>query len=332
MLEFIDKHWLYLLILPPVIAFFFTTKKSKETAPQDTSALIHSQAALLIQLSQKQHRRKRFPWWWVAGCMLLITALAQPQWLSEALMGEHSGRDIILLIDVSGSMRAQDFIIDNKPASRLTLLKRHLKTFLAARSNDRIGIIVFADHAMTYLPVTTDINMATQLLDGIDQGIAGERTALGDAIALGVDRIKTQNPDSGVLILLTDGSNTAGNIDPEAASRYAVENNVRIYSVGIGSNKDVLFPRGPLDKPLLAQLPLDEPLLKTIAANTNGKYYLANSSLGMQTTLDDIDQLEPVKQLTPHYAKRDPLYWLPLLIGLILLLLDERSKQASRLS
>jgi len=338
MLTFLSPLWLFALPLPYLVWRITTRRMDASPVFANTrnvqAIVVHSQADVLAGLGNGIKSKRRAPWLWLAGCMLLLTAMARPQWLDFNAPGAHRGHDIMLAIDVSGSMRALDFVVDGTPTSRLDMLKQVTKQFLDQRTDDRIGLIMFADDAMTFMPMTTDIAMVRGLIDEIRHGIAGEKTALGDTIALAVERLRgsndiTGNNTSRILIMLTDGANTTGGISPESAIVLARQQGVRIYTIGIGTDNTVAFPRGPVLDPLYTELPLDEDLLRTIATQTGGRYFHAGHTTELQQIYADIDQLETTELKDPHLANRQDWYWLPLLMGLALLLFNEHHRLQS---
>ena len=198
MLTFASPLWLLALPLPYFL--WLVVARRREIAGvissgtiQAQPAIVHSQADVLAGLAADdtgKGRKQRVPWLWLFGCMLLLTAMGRPQWLDFSSPAAHQGHNIMLAIDVSGSMRALDFVVDGTPTSRLDVLKQVTRQFLDHRTHDRIGLIMFADDALTFMPMTTDIAMVRNLLDEIRQGVAGEKTALGDTIALAVQRLR----------------------------------------------------------------------------------------------------------------------------------------------
>lgn len=317
MLEFAALWW-FLALPAPWLAWHYLRRSTQEK----NAAVLHSQADLLAGLAEEMPARQRThqPWLWYFGCALLITALARPQWI-DTTTGTYQGRDFLLAIDVSGSMRAQDFTIDGQLINRLDMLKRVVDRFLAGRRGDRIGLIVFGDDAYTLSPLTSDLHLVRTLLGEVRNGMAGEKTALGDAVALAVERLQNHDAKARALILLTDGSNTAGTIDPQSAMLSARQEGVRIYSVGIGSHRKVPFPRGANETPAITEMPLDEDLLRRMAQQTGGRYYLAENTEEMRRIITDIEQLEKVNIVDSSAMQRSEWYWLPLGLGLMLLLL-----------
>jgi Ca-activated chloride channel family protein len=256
---------------------------------------------------------------WVLGCSALVLALARPVWLEVDAPDSHYGRDMIVALDVSGSMRAEDFSINGTPTSRLALLKDAVEDFLKARRGDRVGIIIFGEDAFTLAPLTPDIDLLTRLVHDIDSGVAGERTALGNAMALAVERLRA-GARHRVLVLFTDGSQTSGGIGPQQALDLAINEGVRIYTVGIGSSQQVAVPRAPGQSPALTQMPLDEALLRHIAQQSGGRYFLGSRVDDMTQITREIDQLEQASSANTLATPHREWFWVPLLVGAALLL------------
>ena len=323
MLELAAPWWLIAVPLPWLAWWGSVWLKSGKltivAAPTTPLAIRHAQADVLLNLiGNTRPPINRAPWLWIIGCVCLVLALARPQWI-ESAPNTYKGRDFLLALDVSGSMRAQDFTINGTTLSRLDMLKKVVAQFLSERHGDRIGLIVFADDAYTLSPLTSDMNVVRSLLKEVRHGMAGEKTALGTAITLAVKRLHDNSAKARVLILLTDGSNTAGEIHPDTATALAAEEGIRIYTVGIGSHQTVPFPRGPKEKPAYTEMPLDEDLLRRIAERTQGRYYAAANTEEVQRIISDIEQLEKI-DITNSVLQHTEWYWLSLIIGLTLLL------------
>lgn len=323
MLTLANPWWL--IALPLIMLLWLLASRLSQSSATETSAVLHPQTALLLQLQQQTSKRS-FPWLWLLGCALLITALTRPQWLSDE---PHQGRNFMLALDISSSMKAQDFQDpenQNLLISRMDMVKRVVDQFIAQRQGDRIGLVIFGDDAFTLAPMTTDLNLLRDHLSRLEQGSAGQRTALGNAIALGVKRLQNQDKQSRSLILLTDGSNTAGDIHPLNALKLAQHYDVRIYPIGIGSNKQVVFPRMVSERPDFKVVPLDEALLQTLATESGGQYYRASAPGELKQIIQDIEQIETVP-LEAHLTKPTEWYGLPLAIGLALILIHAWRKQ-----
>lgn len=291
--------------------------------------LLHPQAELLDTLARgRKSRLRRVPWLWVLGCALLVAAVARPVWMGRAGPEWHSGRDLMLAIDLSGSMRALDYKIGGKLISRLEMTKRIVNVFLKKRQGDRLGLIVFADDAYTLVPITPDTHIVNNVVQMLSHGVIGEKTALGDAIALGVKRLKDRKPAARILVLFTDGSRTAGDITPHTAVVLARRYHVHVYTVGVGTNKEVLFPKGPAIKPELTHLPLDEHLLRGIAAQTGGRYFHIVRTGDVKNVIQTVDDLESIPIADQDIPPRSEWYWIPLLAGLALLLTHQVRRQS----
>ncbi len=305
MLTLAAPLWLLLLPLPWLLWFARRRRRGSDQA----RALRHPQAALLDQLQAQLPATVALPWRWLLGTMLLVAALSRPQWLEQ----QQESRNFILAIDVSGSMRAQDFSdADGHPISRLEMVKQVVSQFMASRQGDRIGLIIFADDAYTLSPLTTDYRLIQQFLTDVKNGMAGEKTALGQAIALGVKRLLAQPRESRALILLTDGTNSAGRITPLTALTMAKNEGVRIYSIGIGSHGKVLFPRGPVERPDYKEVAMDEAFLKKIAEESGGRYYRASATEELRRIVHDVEVLETTT--TPSSAVVERREWYPFLL------------------
>ncbi|MBH2032764.1 MAG: VWA domain-containing protein [Pseudomonas sp.] len=247
--------------------------------------------------------------------LLLLLAAARPEWVGEPLPLQASGRDLLVAVDVSGSMEHPDMQWQGQDVSRLTLVKRLFSDFIEQRRGDRVGLILFGSQAYLQAPLTFDRHTVRTWLDEAVIGIAGKNTAVGDAIGLAVKRLRLRPADSRVLILITDGANTAGQIDPLTAARLAADAQVKIYTIGIGADPDagVLGMLG-----LTPGLDLDEPSLKAIASSTGGQYFRARDAEELQAIREALDQLEPVAQQPTQARPAQALYCWPLALALLL--------------
>ncbi|MBI5451723.1 MAG: VWA domain-containing protein [Gammaproteobacteria bacterium] len=319
MLTLAAPHWL--LALPLIITVLWLSSRLSTQRPLRLPSLLHPQTRLLATLVTADHNRTaRWPWW--LGIALLCLALTRPLWIIGPTASGHPAHNIMLAIDVSGSMRTLDYQHDRQAISRLDMLKQQLPGFIARRAGDRIGIIAFADDAVTYVPLTTDHALLTGLLADLQQGLAGERTALGDAIALASHRLQHVDT-SRILILLTDGANTAGRLSPLQALELCRQHHVRIYTVALGTAGKVAFPRGPVLPPLTTALPPDTALLQQIAASCGGRFFHITAQHTLDQAFAEIDHLEPGRVTDPSAARHHELFWLPLSSALLLLLWSE---------
>lgn len=313
MLNLATPWWLLLLPLPWLL---WRSALKQRQGHGDNAAILHPQTELLMRLSNSTSQYS-LPWLWLLGCTLLLLALARPQWWEKE---QHEGRNFLLALDTSSSMRAQDFAENGRPVSRMEMVTRVVDNFISQRHGDNLGLLVFGDDAFTLAPLTSDIDLLRHHLKQVKDGMAGQKTALGHAIALGVQRLRDEDERSRILVLLTDGSNTAGTIHPLQALAMARANKVRLYTIGIGSNAQVMFPRGPVEKAQLATLPMDESLLQQLAQQSGGRYYRAAAPGELDKIITDIEQLETIT-LTDEQVQPYEWYSVPLLLGLCCLAL-----------
>ncbi|MBW0236299.1 MULTISPECIES: vWA domain-containing protein [Pseudomonas] len=258
--------------------------------------------------------RQQTPYWLL--WLLLLTAAARPQWLGEPLPIAASGRDLLVAVDVSGSMDFPDMQWQNEDLTRLELVKSLLGDFLEKREGDRVGLILFGSQAYLQAPLTFDRHTVRTWLDEARIGIAGKNTAIGDAIGLALKRLRQRPAQSRVLILVTDGANNGGQIDPLTAARLAAEEGVKIYPIGIGADPEDTSSKGTFG--LNPGVDLDEPALKEIAAVTGGQYFRARDGRELSAIKDSLDQLEPVTQQPTQARPAQALYSWPLAGALLL--------------
>ena len=255
---------------------------------------------------------------WVAWS-LAIAAAARPQWTGDAVDLPATGRDLVLAVDISGSMSMEDVTLDGVPADRLAAVKAVIDEFIERRDGDRVGLILFGTHAYLQAPLTFDLATVRRFLVEAPVGIAGGRTAIGDAVALAVKRLHGRPSDSRVLVLLSDGSNNAGDIDPREAAAMAALEGVRIHTVGFGS--EAMEISGALGVRVVnPSLGLDEPTLAEIARVTGGQYFRARDTAGLARIYDVIDALEPAQQDPERLRPIRALYHWPLSLACALLL------------
>lgn len=262
----------------------------------------------------------------VVGLGLLVVALARPQKGHTEEEVTTEGVDIVLVQDISTSMKGLDF----KPQNRLHVAKETAKTFIAKRRNDRIGLVVFAGRSYTKCPLTLDYNILTRFLDDIRFGDAEDGTAIGTAIATAATRIKDSPAKSKVMILLTDGANNRGDISPTAAAEAAGELGIRIYAIGVGKEGQVPYPveyRNPWTGQVetrvqMIESDLDEETLREIADGTGGKFFRAKDPKALAEIYDTIDKLEKTEIKTKSYTNYSDRFFPWLLWGFGLLMLE----------
>ena len=261
----------------------------------------------------------------VGALFLLILALARPQGGSISREITSDGVDILLVADASGSMRALDLFIGDERAPRLDVAKKVIREFIDGRVGDRIGLVVFGDEAIVQCPTTVDYGVLVQTLDAVKIGMAGSSTAIGSAIGTATTSLIPLPGDSKVIILLTDGKNETGLLDPVQAARAAATYGIRIYAIGVGSQGEAPIPvQGLLGGTHYRYVPveLDEPTLQAIADATGGRYYRADSTETLQRIFEIIDELERTEVEVKEFTDYEELYGAALWPALLLLLLE----------
>lgn len=260
--------------------------------------------------------------------ILLVLAASRPQWLGEAVNIPTESREMMIAVDLSGSMKAEDMRLNGNVVNRLQMLKVVLGDFIDRRSGDRLGLIFFGDDAYMQTPMTFDRKTVKQMLDESVIGLVGQQTAIGDSIALAVKRFAQKEESNRVLLLLTDGRNTAGKITPDEALELAVSRDITIYTVGIGADENVRKSLSRSDSSLINSLfssgtvrsasDLDEGLLSKIAKQTGGEYFRATSGKSMEEIYQMLDQLEPVAQEQKQMRPVSAMFFWPLALALFI--------------
>jgi len=253
---------------------------------------------------------------WLAWT-LLLAAVARPQFIGEPISLPSTGRDLMLAVDISGSMNTEDMEVGGHVANRLAAVKDVVTDFIAHRAGDRVGLILFGTNAYLQAPLTFDLATVEQLLDEAPVGIAGGKTAIGDAIGLAVKRLRTRPAESRVLILLTDGANNVGEVPPEKAADLARAEGVRIYTVGVGA-EELKVPGfwgeigGRIVNP---SADLDAKSLERIASTTGGRFFRARDTKELSQIYDLLDAIEPAQQDARTFRPVKALFFYPLAVS-----------------
>lgn len=262
--------------------------------------------------------------WWLKLIGLLawgalVVAAAKPLWVGDAIALPVEGRDLMMAVDVSGSMQETDMKINGREVDRLTMIKFVAGDFIQRRVGDRIGLILFGQQAYLQTPLSFDRKTVETLLDESIIGIAGKATAIGDAIGLAVKRVRKTTDNNRILILLTDGQNTAGEIQPLKAAELAKQEGLKIYTIGIGA--DEVYRRTVFgNRRINPSLDLDEATLKKIANMTGGQYFRARNTKDLNNIYEMLDKLEPLAKEDEFYRPTDSLFFWPLSLSMLLLL------------
>lgn len=286
-LHFQDPWWLLLWVLPPLWFWWYRRREDRLRTPMRISSL----EGVPLLSSWRARAKKQLPWLRLVALMVLIAAMARPQRALQEEQIKAEGIDIMLSMDLSSSMLAQDFRPD-----RLSVSKRVASEFVDRRTFDRLGLVVFSGEAYAQCPLTTDHSIVKMFLSELQCGVLEDGTAIGMGLATAVNRLKDSPVKSKVIILLTDGVNNSGYIKPITAAEIARQLNIKVYTVGVGSMGDALTPVSRRSDGQyifgLAQVEIDEALLKEISNMTGGKYFRATSEESLEKIYREIDQLE----------------------------------------
>jgi Ca-activated chloride channel family protein len=322
MIRFESPYFFLLLVF--LILFFKKQKTSKgllllshipfaqfKSFNESSSYLVRYREVVLRSLS-------------IGACVLLVTALARPQYGSSLERNFAGGRDIVLALDTSGSMQAMDFQLEGQEVDRLEVLKSVVSEFVSKRKTDRIGIVAFGTEVLSQCPLTTDHNAVRRVIQGLEIGMAGDGTAIGDALGISLKRLKDISGDSKVIILVTDGKSNVGALSPREAAEVAKALKIKIYTVGIGGpGRAPIKKRGMFGERLYLEMEYDEQSLKSIANITGGIYFKAKDTEQLQQIYQEIDKLEEVQHEQFQYVQYEERYLMFLALGFILLLIAE---------
>lgn len=259
-------------------------------------------------------------WFLLLAWLCLLVAAARPQWVGPPQAQQRSGRALMLAVDLSGSMRTDDMQLAGQPVSRFGAVEAIAGDFISRRSGDEMGLIVFGSRAFLVTPLTYDLNAVRAQLQGAAVGLAGTETAIGDAIAVAVKRLAGLPEQARVVVLLTDGVNNAGSIAPLDAARAAKAAGVRVYTIGIGAT-EMRVPDFFGSRTINPSADLDEGMLRSMAAQTGGRYFRATDSEQLADAYRAIDALEPMPQQGPTLRPRHELFPWPLALATLAWLL-----------
>lgn len=318
---FSDVHFAYpwafvLLIFIPLFAYWYWKKKNSITPSINFSSLQFFGKAPLTLKEKLVHLPALLR---LLGITLLIIAAARPQSFSSGENIYTEGIDIAMVLDISGSMLAEDF----KP-NRLEAAKKVTEEFINGRTVDQIGLVIFSGDSFTQCPLTIDYAVLKNLLKEIHMGMIEDGTAIGNAIANGVNRLKDSRSKSKVMILLTDGVNNAGQIDPLTAAQIAAKFNIRIYAIGVGTIGEAPYPfQTPFGiRYQMVPVEIDENILKQIAQTTGGKYFRATNNKKLSEIYNEIDKMEKTRVEVTSYRHAKELYFWWAFFGMTLILAE----------
>ena len=310
-LEFANEAFLWLLLVIPVLTAWYIWKRNRRHAAFSVSTGTPFSSAKTIK---QKFRHLPFILRMFALAFVII-ALARPQSSISHRQVDVEGIDIVMALDISGSMMAMDF----RP-NRLEACKNVMKTFIENRPNDRIGLVVYAAEAYTKCPLTSDHSTLLRSLESVKFLADIDGTAIGDGLGTAINRLRESKAKSRVIVLLSDGVNNTGHIDPYSAAEIAQELGIRVYTIGCGTIGEA--PIQIHGRTFQMKVEIDEPLLRTIAQKTDGKYFRAQNKAKLQEVYNEIDQMEKTRITEYHYTNKPDEFFYFLLIALVLIALE----------
>lgn len=314
MFEFYWPYFAILLPLPLLVLWFFP-KINNDENPNKHSLLFPNlsniQKAFDKEASEKAAGSNIYLLLLILFWIFLILALMRPQIIDQTQEIHEKGHDILLAVDISPSMNALDFSTPEKNITRLDITKTVIKNFIAKRTTDRLGLILFGEHAYVQVPLTHDTNQVATMLDNAAAGMAGMSTAIGDTIGVAIKNLRNRNEKNRILILLTDGDDNSSIIPPDEAAEIARNNGIKIYTIGIGKAGLVPFP-DEYGKIHMVEIGMDEVLLQKIATITGGSYFKAEDDITLEKIYQKIDQLEKIQYDLRTFQISTPLFRYPL--------------------
>jgi len=317
MIRFLNPEFLWLLALLPLVAMW-RGRKGRVAAVEYSNVEIARTVA-------RETRSRPARWTTLLRLLvatLIIVGLARPQYGQGRSEVQASGVDLMLAMDVSGSMEALDFTLNGQPESRVEVVKSVVSKFIEARPDDRIGMIAFAGAPYLVSPLTLDHEWLKQNLDRVRTGLAEDGTAIGSALATSVNRLRDQPSKSKVVVLLTDGMNNAGKVAPQTAAEAAKAMGVKVYTIGVGAQGEAPMPvkdQFGNQQIVMAKVDVDEAMLKKIADETGGKFFRATDTDSLKKIYAEIDRMEKTTHQVKKFEKYHELFALAVVPGLMLL-------------
>ena len=319
-MRFLHPEILWLLTLLPLLALI---RGRRGPAP----ALIFSTTAIAATLAQGRRTRPGhlMTALRLLAIGLLIVALARPQLGNTTTEIKASGIDILLAVDLSGSMQAMDFTLHGQPADRLDVVKSVVDQFIDARPNDRIGLVAFAGKPYMVSPLTLDHDWLRKRLESLSIGMVEDGTAIGSAIGAGINRLREKDAKSRIMILLTDGMNNAGKVPPLVAAEAAETLKIKIYTIGVGTRGEALMPATDTfgrKRLVRMKVDIDEDTLTKVAQMTGARYFRATDTQSLQKIYDEINSMETTTRTIKNFEHYREMFPFPLIAALLLLALE----------
>ncbi|WP_131782518.1 vWA domain-containing protein [Legionella gresilensis] len=282
--------WLLLLIILPFLIWYFLPPAALILPAALKLPFYQALQSIIAKEKLTLARANRIGLFFIIWTLIVLAA-AGPRWIGEPIPLAREGRNIMMVLDLSGSMELNDMLLNGQPVSRLTVVKRAAEEFVRARVGDRIGLILFGSQAYLQTPLTFDRHSVLMRLDDATVGLAGKTTSIGDALGLAVKRLQDVPPASRVIILLTDGANNSGVLNPLKSAELAKQDNIKVYTIGLGSEAELQIPNDPFFS-FNAGADLDEQTLQEIAKLTGGRYFRATDTQSLQEIYNKINKLE----------------------------------------
>ena len=306
--------WAFVVLALPLLVRYLTRPQATNEA---ALSVPHADAFAFTQQDMKPATNTTPTLVFLLACLAwiaLATALARPQWTGEPTVLPTVSRDLVLAIDISGSMGQEDMRFEGRRYTRLAVVKHAVRNFIEQRDGDRIGVVLFGSLPYVYVPLTQDVRTASDMLKDAPIGIAGRSTAIGDSLGLAIKQLLNHPTDHRVVVLLTDGANNFGELNPTDAAELAAASNVTVYTIGVAGSGETGF---------WAALPrrsdgVDEEVLTMIADKTGGKFYKATDLNGLLAIYEDIDSLEPIEHEGQLVRPTRALFHFPLTLALAL--------------
>jgi len=314
MIRFLQPEWFWAFALLPLVMLWRGRRGP-------VAAIQYPDISLVRAVSRRTRSRLGgLTWLWpLLAAAFMVVGLARPQRMHSSTEVTAHGIDIVLLLDVSGSMQALDFTLEGRRLNRIAIVKTVVSKFIDERPNDRIGLIAFAASPYLVSPLTLDHDWLQQNLERVNVGVGDDGTAIGSAIAAGVNRLRGTTAKSKVVILLTDGVNNSGKISPIAAAEAAHALGVKIYTIGVGVRGKAPIPvrdEAGRTHVILATVDVDEKTLQAVAQETGGQFYRATDTDSLQGIYDQINRFETSAQSMQKFEHADELYRWPLYLAL----------------
>ncbi len=308
--------WLLALLPLPLLVMLLPAQKKEDAALRvPFFAQVKTLETQTHSLRSKKLASTFLLWLIWAG---LVLAAANPQWIGEPISMPNSGRDLLVAVDISGSMKIDDMKYQGEAIQRVDAVKMVVGDFVKNRKSDRLGLVLFGTQAYLQAPLTYDRQTVNTLLQEAQIGFAGEQTAIGDAIGLAIKRLRARPDAQRVLVVLTDGANTAGELEPIKAAELAEKEHVKIYTIGFGADEMMVDNGFFGSRRVNPSADLDEPTMRAIADKTGGQYFRARNLEELHEIHQTLNRLEPIESEEEKFRPVKSLFYLPLAAALLL--------------